>query len=229
MPLASNTRIMACRVFTPELTALGVPDDQVVWLDQGLHLYPDKLKSELKAGLERLELDPTVQRVILVYGFCGGGLDGLRSQRVDLVIPLVHDCIPLLMGLDAPAAPSARTYYFSAGWIDYGRTPWTEYQHTAERYGEETAKRIGDQILKSYEDFALIENGVSREERYWQYTCRCGELHDKPCLKVPGTLEILEALVRGRSHPRIRVFQPGRTVGLGDFTLTTQDQAGVQP
>ena len=221
--------ILACRVFTPELAALGVPDGQVVWLDQGLHLYPDKLQSELKAGLDRLEQDPAVQRVVLVYGFCGGGLDGLTSRRVELVIPLVHDCIPLLMGLDAPCAPSVRTYYFSAGWIDHGRTPWTEYQRTAERYGPETAKRIGDQILKSYRDFALIENGTGDEERYWQYTRQCGQLHDKPCLRVPGTLEILETLVNGRPHPRIQVFPPGRAVKLGDFTLASPDEVRVQP
>jgi hypothetical protein len=224
LSLPPDTKILACRVFTPELLALGLSEDQVNWLDQGLHLYPDKLREEITTALAEMEADPACQQVILVYGYCGGGLEGITSRRVRLVVPVAHDCIPLLMGLDTPASPSTRTFYFSAGWIDYGRNPQVEYQDAAERFGEAIAMRISKEIFKSYEDFALIDNGCTQDQRFWQFTQDCARLYGKDCCQVSGTLESLRRLLAGEPSPQVRVYEPGQAIHLQDFQSRQKPQ-----
>ncbi len=211
LDLAANTRVVACRVFTPELLALGVPEHRIVFLDQGLHRTPDELHRRLGQELAALEDDPTVDTVILAYGLCGGGLEGLSSGRLRLVIPLVHDCIPLLLGRDpVPESGRAiRTFFLSAGWIDYGQTPLTEYYKTAERLGEDNARWTTREILKHYRDVALIDGPLVRDPHYWEYTQEMAELSGLACGRVEGSLVWLRRLLAAREADGVRIISPG--------------------
>ena len=46
--------------------------------------------------------------ILLGYGLCGNGLDGLSARHTRLVLPRAHDCIGLLMGGTAGAAEGER-------------------------------------------------------------------------------------------------------------------------
>lgn len=212
--LAVNTRVVACRVFTPELLALGVPEEQIVFLDQGLHRTPDELHRRLGLALAALEGDEAVDTVILAYGLCGGGLEGLSSGRLRLIVPLAHDCIPLLLGRD-PAKKSGqavRTFFLSAGWIDYGQTPLTEYYKTAERLGEDNARWTTREILKHYQDVALIDGPLVRDQRYWDYAREMAELSGLASGRVEGSLGWLRRLLAAREADGVRILRPGTKI-----------------
>ena len=63
--------------------------------------------------------------ILLGYGLCGNGLDGLTARHTRLVLPRAHDCIALLMGsrerYRAYFEANPGTYYRSTGWLERGK------------------------------------------------------------------------------------------------------------
>jgi hypothetical protein len=209
-----RTRVVACQVFQPELTVMGVPEDKINFLEQGLHNTPDELRRRLGLQLAALEKDESVDTVILAYGLCGGGLEGLSSDRLRLVIPLVHDCIPLLLGREPAEKPgqAIRTFFLSAGWIDYGLTPLTEHYKAVERLGEEKALWATREIMKHYLDVALIDGPLVKEPRYWEYAQEMADLTGLTCGRVPGSMTWLRRLLSSKNGDGVRILSPGAMI-----------------
>lgn len=211
-----GSKVLACRVFEPELTSLGVSSPQVHYLDQGLHRYPDHLGRDLRAALLELERDPAVQRVLLAYGYCGCGLQGLTARRVELVLPLAHDCIPMLLGrqLEAAGVNSGGSFYLSPGWIDHGQTPYSEYFVTREKFGHEDALWVGQEMLAGYYEVVLIDTGVGLQDRHRRYAREMAELFGLDYREQRGRRAWLRRLLGGEAGPGIRVLPPGQPVEL---------------
>jgi hypothetical protein len=206
--------VLACRVFQPELEALGVPEEQVVYLDQGLHRHPDDLRTEVARALEDLEQDPRVRRVVLAYGFCGGGLEGLASRRAELVVPRAHDCIPLLLGREPRGG---QAFYLSPGWMDHGHTPLTEHRRTAERFGEEDARWVARELLKGYREVVLVRTAAGLEPRHRAYAREMADLHGLELREASGRAGRLRRLLAGPPEGEALILLPGRPVGAGMF------------
>jgi hypothetical protein len=84
--------VIACRVLQDVLERL-LPEDlasQVTFMDYGLHRVPDKMTWTLQAAINGVEA-PSL--VVLGYGLCGNGLDGLRAGPHTLLAPRTDDCI----------------------------------------------------------------------------------------------------------------------------------------
>ena len=208
--LAAGTRVLACRVFEPELAALGVPAGRVLYLDQGLHRYPDDLRAEVGAALRRLEDDPAVDRVVLAYGFCGGGLEGLCSRRVSLVAPRCHDCIPLLLGREPRGSDREGSFYLSPGWIEHGKTPLTEHALTAEKFGEEEALWVGRQLLRNYREVVLLRTAAGLGQEHRDYARRMAGLFGLAFREQGADPGRLARLLTGRHGDEAEVLPPGR-------------------
>ena len=71
------------------------------FLEQRLHDYPEKLRSAFQGLVDAFEQENDGPLAVLCgYGLCGRGLSGVHASRATLVFPKLHDCIPLLLGLD---------------------------------------------------------------------------------------------------------------------------------
>lgn len=151
--------ILACQVLQDPLERL-LPEelaDRVGYQDYGLHRQPGRLTETLQEQIDRIE-EPSL--VVLGYGLCGNGTDGIRAREHTLLIPRVDDCIALLLGSrraylrefrDEPA-----TYYLSKGWLESGSHPLSEYQEYSEKYGAEDAQWIMDEQYQNYRRVALV-------------------------------------------------------------------------
>jgi hypothetical protein len=217
--LAPDAVITACKVFEPELSIIGVDPDRVIYLEQGLHRYPDELRIELGKTLKRLERDTKINRVIPVYGYCGGGLEGLSSERLRITLPLCHDCIPLLLGrFPSPEHENGHaTFYLSAGWIEHGKTPLTEFWESSERLGLEDARWAAREIVKHYRQVAVIENGAPLKPDYWTYALEMAELCGLKLTSAHGDLQWLKSLIQGRNHDYVITIPPGQTISKSMF------------
>jgi len=215
--------VLACRVFQPELASLEVSEDRVRYLDQGLHRYPDQLRLELADALAELERDPAVDRVILAYGFCGGGMQGLTSSRVNLVLPLAHDCVPLLLGSAQanPCVGCGGTFYLTPGWIDHGQTPYSEYFVTRDKFGDEDALWVGEQMLAGYDRVILVDTGAGLLPRHRRYARDMATLFDLAYREQRGHRDWLRRLLAGRPDSGLTVLPPGKAV---DFSLYPQTE-----
>ena len=92
--------LIACEVFRPELERLtramrNAPE--VTYLEQGLHDTPDELRRRVQQAVDALEAKGETV-IFLAYGLCGRGLTGVTGHTATLILPRVHDCIPVLLG-----------------------------------------------------------------------------------------------------------------------------------
>lgn len=231
--LLPSTGIISCKIFKPELSALGIEEPKVVYLEQNYHRDPATLLEKVKASLAVLERNKDLQTIILFYGYCGGGLANLSSDRLKLVIPLAHDCIPLITG-DCPGNTSSsntrhdrsHAFFLSPGWIDYGLTPYTEYFATIEKYGRKDALWIGKEMLKGYKELVLVETIAAIKPYHRKYAKDMATLFGLTFREIKADKSWLITLLSGLDSEHTRVINPGDSVNLGLYPST--EYAGPQ-
>jgi hypothetical protein len=161
--------IIACRVLQSMLERLLPPDlaNQVTFMDYGLHRVPSKLTWTLQDAIDSIE-QPSL--VVLGYGLCGNGLNGLKAGPHTLLMPRSDDCIAILLGSrqaymrEFEAEPG--TYYLTKGWLESGSNPLKEYEEYLPKYGAEDAMWIMDQQYQHYQRLVLVAHSQEDLEKY---------------------------------------------------------------
>ena len=161
--------VIACQVLQSMLEQL-LPDDlaaQVTFLDYGLHRVPNKMTWNLQDAIDSVD-EPSL--VVLGYGLCGNGLNGIEAGNHTLLVPRTDDCIAMLLGSrqayvrEFEAVPG--TYYLSKGWLESGSHPLKEYEEYVEKYGPAEAEWIMDQQYQHYERLVLVAHNDAEMDKY---------------------------------------------------------------
>jgi hypothetical protein len=164
--------IVACQVLESMLTPLlsGEAADgisEITILDYGLHSAPAKMPGTLQEILDGIE-QPTL--VVLGYGLCGNGLNGVKTGKHTLLIPRTDDCIAMLLGsyqaYRQEFATVPGTYYLSKGWLESGSHPLQEYEEYLPKYGPDRAIWLMDMQYKNYERLMLVTHSEADLEQY---------------------------------------------------------------
>ena len=161
--------IIACQVMESLLGHLLPPGlaRDVQYMDYGLHRFPTKMTWTLQDAVDAVE-EPSL--IVLGYGLCGNGLNGIQAGKHTLLIPRVDDCIAILLGSrrryleEFESEPG--TYYLSKGWLESGSHPLKEYEEYVEKYGPEDAAWIMDQQYAHYERLVLVTHDEADLETY---------------------------------------------------------------
>lgn len=161
--------IIACKVmqsmFSGKLSEQLA--ENVTYMDYGLHRQPQRMTWTLQDAIDSVQV-PSL--IVLGYGLCGNGLNGIKAGPHTLLIPRADDCIAMLLGSRAAymqqfeASPG--TYYLSKGWLESGSHPLKEYLEYRETYGEEDAAWIMDQQYQHYERLVLVAHNEEDLEAY---------------------------------------------------------------
>lgn len=213
-----NTKIIACETLREEFTFLlnetGI-DFEVIWIESGLHNYPDKLHNRLQETIDGLE---DCDRVILLFGRCGNSIANLKNSNFTLIIPKVDDCISLLMGSDERRQNYFRenaAYYLTEGWMRGERNLWVEYTYSVEKYGEETARSIAEMMFGNYRTLALLDTGVNPIEELMKETQIIEETLGLRRTIVPASLDYMRQLLTGSwDESRFEVIPPNGVVAV---------------
>jgi hypothetical protein len=125
--------VIACSVLMEEVEcfARGLAHvARIEYLPQLLHNEPARLRRELQTAVETCEADASVEVIVLAYGLCSRGVEGLRHKRCPLVIARAHDCVTLYLGSKERYAEYLEkhpgTYWYSPGWIREKASPGPE-------------------------------------------------------------------------------------------------------
>jgi len=161
--------VIACNVFQnfiePYFPAGRVA--KTVFLEYGLHVIPRNLKNAIQEQIDTVE---TPSLIMLGYGLCGNGLDGIQAGPHTLLIPRVDDCIALLLGSRQAYQQQfdhiPGTYYLSKGWLEAGSNPLNEYRKYVEQYGEAQANWLMDTQYRNYRRLALVAHTRADLEKY---------------------------------------------------------------
>jgi hypothetical protein len=161
--------LIACKVFSDFIEHF-LPNGaikQTIFMDYGLHRVPRKLKDALQEQLDSIE-EPSL--ILLGYGLCGNGLNGILSGKHTLLMPRVDDCIAVFLGSyqaymkEFNSAPG--TYYLTKGWLESGSNPLQEYHEYVEKYGEAKASWLMDTQYHNYRRVALVAHQQADIEKY---------------------------------------------------------------
>lgn len=220
--------VIACRVFEGLLES-HLPEHTTAvfyYQDYGLHRRPGQLTQSLQALLESIERP---SRVVLGYGLCGNGLDGLKAGAHTLLVPRADDCIALLLGSPDEyqrqfnAAPG--TYYLTKGWLESGSDPLKEFEEYRHKFGDEQAEWIMDQQYQHYTRLALVAHNQNDLQLYRpramavaDYCRRWGMKYEE----ILGSEGFIQKLARATADPEytdedILVVKPGEVIRASQF------------
>ena len=131
--------IIACKALYPEIISLTQEMDNVKieFLPQGLHNLSNssKMRDKIQQKIDELEKENNYDYIILGYGLCSKGVEGLKANQASLVIAMVHDCISFLVNKEdyKDNINFKNTFFLSKGWIEHGGDPYKEFLSMTEQ------------------------------------------------------------------------------------------------
>jgi hypothetical protein len=179
-------KLISCEVLFREMCdacARAPHQVDVEFLPKGLHdLGRKPMAAKIQEAVDRTP-DGTYQAILLGYGLCGNGLDGLTARHTRVVVPRAHDCIALLMGsrerYQAYFERNPGTYYRSTGWLERGKD-LQQLVHNAigideslealiARYGDDNGRYLYGELTRyrsQYSKLTFIETGIEPDARF---------------------------------------------------------------
>lgn len=240
-----NKVVLACEVLKPEMDQLAkqmAQPPEIIYLSQRLHDYPEKLRAGVQEKLDELEKTrPDLELVIMGYGLCGRGLSGVKSSRVTLLYPKLHDCIPLLLGHDQKdgnlSTREGTTYWSSPGWLDSFLTEYhltdMRFRQYAEKFGEKRARRMveaEDALLNTYKELCHIQ-WKGQAEKYEELAKKVASATGLAYSQKQGQEDYIRDLLNANvDSERFLEVKPGWTIDMDtDGQIIAVENASVLP
>ena len=208
------TYLIACEMLWDELhlamerTGIEYP---TIWLDKGLHDTPEKLRNALQDKMSQLEEYDTI---LLAMALCGGALDGVSCSHATLAVPRFDDCIRMILSTEPGVrnAADARSLYYTRQWLDSAGHLTRQQEEYIQRYGEKKGRKIMKLMLANYKSYRMVETGAY-DLAEWEDRARA----DAAALGLeyttqPGTVRVLEKLLRQEFDEEFLVVGPGETL-----------------
>jgi hypothetical protein len=200
------------------------------FLPKGLHdLGGRPMAAKIQEVVDRA-LEGVYDAILLGYGLCGNGLDGLTARHTRLVAPRAHDCISLLMGsrerYQAYFEGNPGTYYRSTGWLERGKDlqqlahETMGFDESLEaligKYGEDNGRYLYEEMTRyrsHYSKLTFIETGLEPGPAFVAEAA--AEAADK-CWsfeRLPGDLDWLRRMVNGEwAEAEFVIAAPGQRI-----------------
>jgi hypothetical protein len=226
-------KLIACEVLFREMChACAHAPHQVdlEFLPKGLHDLGGKpMAAKIQEAVDRTP-EGVYQAILLGYGLCGNGLEGLTARHTRLVLPRAHDCIALLMGsharYQAYFEDNPGTFYRSTGWLERGQGLQQLTQHTTgfdeslealiRKYGEDNGRYLYEEMTRyraQYRKLAFIETGLEAGGKFIAEAAAEARENGWGFELLPGNLAWLWRLVEGAwTEAEFVVAEPGQRI-----------------
>jgi hypothetical protein len=225
--------LICCEVLFREMSAVVARSPHQVdvrFLPKGLH---DEGGARMCRKLQECVDEASAREpdaVLMGYALCGNGLHGLQARQCPVILPRAHDCIALLMGsreaYNRYFEANPGTYFRSTGWIERGsglepavrmKTGIsTSLDEWIAKYGEDNGRYLFEELNRyqaAYSRLTYIETGLEPDSRFEDQARREAAERGWTFEKIPGSLRIFEALVRGDwNNGDFLTVQPGHRV-----------------
>ncbi len=219
-------KIIACHVLWREIAYYASQSSDVFdieFLEQGLHCVPDQLRDSVQQAIDAA--GDNYDAILLGYGLCSNGIEGIVARDTKLVVAKGHDCITYLLGSKEryreyfDANPG--TYWYSPGWIDTGTQPSQErYERThaeyVEKYGEDNADYLMEAEqgwFREYTNAAYVDLGFGNNEHQKQFTKTCAEWLKWGYEELAGDPSLVKRFLAGDWNAEdFLVVEPGQTI-----------------
>lgn len=209
-------KLITCRSLAHVLKPLVDKDTEIRVLDIALHLTPENLRARLISEIAAVEEDGF--HILLGYGLCGRGLEGVYSCKSTLVLPRVDDCVGALLGSrsrhKAFLKEHAGCYFLEQHWLETELNIFVQATKGLDRIPPERRDKIVEMTLKHYDSLALLDSGNTAPES----EARCLEYarqYQLEYMELRTELGLLARLISGPwKEEEFVVCPPGQSVPL---------------
>lgn len=208
-------KLICCRALYHLLDPIIEPDIERVILPIRLHLNQHNLNKSLQEEITRLEENQC--DLLLGYGLCGRGVEGVMSRKSRLIIPKVDDCVGAILGSKkrhkAILTQNAGTFFLEPEWIDTEVDVFAQCLKGLDKIPEEYRKDIVDMALKHYSRLVLIEHTTNKSPIAFFRCSTLAKQYDLEFVQLQSDLTLLKDFASGRIDPdRFIIVEPGQKV-----------------
>ena len=226
-------KLIGCEVLFREMChacAHSPHQVDVEFLPKGLHDLGGKpMAAKIQEAVDRTP-EGVYQAILLGYGLCGNGLEGLTARHTRLVLPRAHDCIALLLGsherYQAYFADNPGTFYRSTGWLERGQGLQQLTHHTTGfdesletligKYGEDNGRYLYEEMTRyraQYRKLTFIETGLEADGKFIAEAAAEAKEKGWSFERLPGDLAWLGRMVEGEwTEAEFVVAEPGQRI-----------------
>ncbi len=225
-------KLISCEIFFREMEFLlgqSLHEIDVEFLQKGLHDIPsDEMTRRIQTQVDAAS-EQDYDAILLGYGLCNNGLDGIVARNVQLVLPRAHDCISLFFGsrqrykeyFDA----NPGTFFKTTGWIERDEIADElkqlsipnqtgmdmTYEQLVDQYGEDNAEFLWEELCnteKNYSQITFIEMGVEPDGSFEQTARDEAAAKEWKFKKEIGNLTLLQRLLGGDWNDDFLIIPP---------------------
>lgn len=193
------------------------------FLEQGLHNTPDLLRTRLQEAVDAVP--DGYDAILLGYGLCCNGIEGIVARGTRLVVVRGHDCITLLLGSKEKYKEyfdsHPGTYWYSPGWIETGTQPG-KVRHDVllkeyiEKYGEDNAEYLMEMEqgwFKEYSNAAYVDLDIGDGAAGREYTKECADWLGWKYDQMQGDRHLMQDLLDGKwDKKEFLVVEPSQKI-----------------
>lgn len=205
--------IISCKTLKNEVEDIisDKPDDfECIWLEEQLHNKPLVLHEQIQNAIDSL-ID--ADKIILIYGNCGGALNGITATHCPLILPKCEDCIDIMLYYNSDIKDIRRNSYFSSvGWLWGNEDLGYGYDKMKEKYGEARALRLTRAMYVNYKYLAFIETCENAKENAIQRSEVMAEKLGLEFKTIKGSMKLLQDMIEGNTDDRYIFVPKGETI-----------------
>ena len=228
-----HLKLISCEVLFREMCDACTHSPHQVdleFLPKGLHDLGSKPMAEKIQGFVDRVPEGVYEAILLGYGLCGNGLDGLTARHTRLVLPRAPDCIALLMGsrerYQTYFEGNPGTYYRSTGWLERGKGLQQLTHNTMGfdeslealigKYGEDNGRYLYEEMTRyrsQYRKLTFIETGLEAGGKFLAEAAAEAQENGWTFERLPGNLAWLRRMVAGEwAEDEFVVTEPGQCI-----------------
>ncbi len=214
--------LIACSMMEDEINSVLKQSNitiPIVWMDRGFHNTPEKLNLKLQNQIDQLQ---DQDEILLAFGLCGNGTEGIYSQNTKLILPRFDDCINLLLCTGqrtSRALTQTDSLYLTRGWTLDKEAILQQYEIIKEQYDEEMCDIIFETMYGHYHTVTVIDTGCYDTAPVLDYADKAAKLLDFQVKTCPGSNQILYHLLTGNWDKNFIVLQPGEKISSMYFDI----------
>jgi hypothetical protein len=196
--LLEGAHIVACKTLEPEIELvmrrrnITMP---LVFVESGKHVWPDKLRECIQESVDNI---PAGKTILLVFGFCGNSMVGVKSGSHVMVMPRVADCMPIFLGSRKKREEyGISTYFYTKGYLESESSFIKDCEGAVKKYGEKRGHWIMREMMKHYKNIAVIDTGAFDPGEIKEKVEPFAKIIDVPVSVIPGNLRVIDDLLTG--------------------------------